>query len=184
MFVRFGKPAVLAGALALVGGVAVATPLVDREPGLWEITFSRESPMAAMMKEMQAALAQMPEAQRKQMEEMMQQSGASLAHPDVIRECVTPEMAKGEFQPPMDDPDMQCSDMKWKGGASEGTFSLVCTHEDGKWAIKGRVWDATARHYKSEMTMTGTVSGEPMNMTIGHEANWVSADCQGVAPRH
>jgi len=116
------------------------------------------------------------------MEQMMMQSGA-LAQPDVIRECVTADMAKGDFQPAIDDPDMECADVKWSGSGSEGRYSLTCTNAEGKWTVDGRIWDATPKSYKSEMTMTGIVDGETVNVQMAHDARWVSADCQGIAPR-
>lgn len=175
-------------AFALVGLVAMgpsaaATPLVEREPGLWEISLSQDSPMAAMLEGMQEALKGMPEAERKQMEQMMMQSGVTPAQPNVVRECVTADMAKGEFQPAMGDPDMQCSDVEWSGSGSEGSYALTCTDAEGQWSVKGRIRDATSKSYKSEMTMSGVVDGQTVDVKMAHDARWLGADCQGIAPR-
>ena len=166
-----------------IATVSLAQPAFpDREPGLWEITMKQGSPMAAMLEGMQEALAQMPEAQRKQMEEMMAQSGASLTQPNVIRQCLTAEAAKREFMPTVDDADMKCSDLDWRGSGAEGRYSMTCADADGEWKINGRIWDATPKSYKSEMTMDGVMENQPVSLEISQEARWVGADCQGIKP--
>lgn len=172
----------MAGGL-LAAGIACASPrMPEREPGLWELRMSQDA-LGDMLKSAQAAMKGMPEEQRKMLEEMMAGSGVMLGQPNIIRECVTPEMVKSEFEPVIDDPGMKCSGMKWSGSASEGSYTMTCTNADGTWDIEGRIWDATSRSYKSTMTMKGTVNGQPVSTTISHEARWVGADCQGVKPR-
>lgn len=163
--------------------VSAASSMPEREPGLWEITIKQDSAMAKMMAEAFEALKNLPPEQRKQMEAVMGNSGISIAQPNVIRECVTPEKAKAELRPAIDDPDMKCSKMDWKGSREGGTFSMTCTNPEGKWTVSGRVWDATPKSYKSTMTMKGKVNGEDFVNEISHEAKWVSADCTGVTTR-
>lgn len=178
-----GRSLVVLGSLTVAGASFAAPSFPEREPGLWELTLTQDSPLGEMLKSTQEAMKHMPEAERIKMEEIMKQSGVMSGQPNVVRECVTPEMAKRDFQPSMDDPEMKCSDMKWSGSRSDSTYTMTCTNEDGKWAIRGRIWDVTAKSYKSSMTMTGAVEGQPMNMEITHNAKWVSSDCGGTAPR-
>lgn len=179
----FARSLIVLASLSVTGTSFAAPSLPEREPGLWEMTLSQNSPLGDMLKSTQEAMKHMPEAERMKMEEIMKQSGMTSGQPNVIRECLTPEMAKREFQPSMDDPEMKCSDMKWSGSRSGGTYTMTCTNADGKWELRGRIWDATAKSYKSSMVMTGVVEGRAMNMEIAHEAKWVSSDCRGVAPR-
>lgn len=134
------------------------------------------------MQGMQDTLQQMPEAQRKQMEQMMAESGVNLAKPNSVRECITPEMAKRGFEPAMDDVDMTCSEVEWSGSKSESRYVMACSSPDGDWEVRGRIWDATSKSYNNEMTMVGNVEGQPVTMDMTHEARWLSADCGDVQP--
>lgn len=169
-------------ALLLLAQSAVAQPLVQREAGLWEIKTSQDSPQVAAMQGMQAALQNMPAAQRKQMEQVMQESGVSLTEPTVIKQCLTPEMAKRAFEPAIDDADMQCTNNLRTISATEASFSFTCNNADGQWQGKGRIWDATPRSYQSEMTMQGKVQGQPIKMSMRHQARWQGKDCKGLKP--
>lgn len=110
------------------------------------------------------------------------QSGTSFAQPDVLRQCLTAEAAQGEFMPMVDDSDMKCSDVDWRGSRTEGQYSMVCTNAEGEWKIDGRMWDVTPKSYKSETTMSGVVDEQPVSIEMSQEARWVDADCQGIKP--
>ncbi len=155
---------------------ASAQKLEKRLPGLWEIQLG-ESPLTAMLESMQKSLAKLPAAQRKQMEEMMKGSGASLSKPGVIQQCVTPEMAARDFEMHNDDPNMQCTTSYKPVSSSEGRFTYVCKQDGDNLKGEGRIWDASAKHYKSEMTMQGVSDGKPRTMTISQTAQWVGPDC-------
>lgn len=155
---------------------ASAQKLQKRLPGLWEIQLG-ESPLTAMMEAMQQSMAKLPAAQRKQMEEMMNSSGASLSKPGVIQQCVTAEMAERDFEMVNDDPNMQCTTSYKAVSSSEGNFTYNCQDDDGKLKGKGRIWDASSKHYKSEMTMQGLSDGTPRSMTISQTAQWMGPDC-------
>lgn len=152
---------------------ASAQKLEKRLPGLWEIQLG-ESPLAAMLQSLQK---NMPAAQRKQMEEMMKGSGTSLSKPDVIQQCVTPEMAARDFEIHNDDPDKQCTTTYKPVSRSEGRFTYECKEDGQNLKGEGRIWDASAKHYKSEMTMQGVSGGKPHSMTISQTAQWMGPDC-------
>lgn len=167
----------------LVSAAFADNPLPESEPGLWEITMSQNSAMDAVMQGMQETLQQMPEAQRKQMEQMMAESGVNLTQPNVVRECITPEMAKRGFEPVVEDVDMTCSDAEWSRSRNQSHYVMTCTGPDGEWTVRGRIWDATSKRYKSEMTLEGSAEGQPVSMDMTHEARWLGADCGAVQPR-
>ncbi|NYT61800.1 DUF3617 domain-containing protein [Alcaligenaceae bacterium] len=164
-------------------GVASAQLLENREPGLWEIKTNKGSPMAAMLEGVQDMLKSMPPAQRKQMEQMMQSKGVSVSEPTVVRQCLTPELIAREFQPYDNDPSMKCSNKVQKVSASEINFTFSCKNSSEKWNGDGRIWDATPKSYKSDMTMGGVVEGRPVKMSMSHEARWLGADCKGLKPQ-
>lgn len=164
-------------------GTASADVLLKRDPGLWEIRMNQGSPVAAMMQSMQGMLDAIPADQRKQMEAMMGKSGVSISQPDVIKQCLTPEMVQRDFEPYVDDdPDTVCKTTNKKLSKNSAEFTYTCTGPDGDFKGKGRIWDASPKSYKSEMLMEGMVEGRPVKMDMGHEGRWVSADCQGIKP--
>ncbi len=168
---------------ALSVGTASADVWLKREPGLWEIKMNQGSPMAAMMQSLPGLLDSIPAEQRKQMEAMMGKSGLSVAKPNVIKQCLTPEMAARDFEPYIDeDPDTECKTSSKKLSKNSAEFSYTCNTPDGVLNGKGRIWDATSKAYKSEMIMEGTIEGQPVKMDMGHEGRWVSSDCQGIEP--
>lgn len=169
--------------VALSIGTANADVWLKRDPGLWEMRMNQGSPLAAMMQGMQGMLDSIPADQRKQMEAMMGKSGMSAAQPNVIKQCLTPEMAARDFEPYVDDdPDTKCKTTSKKLSKDSAEFTYTCTGPDGDWKGKGRIWDATSKGYKSEMLMEGKIEGKSVKMDMGHEGRWISADCQGVKP--
>lgn len=171
-----------AAALCLAAGPALSQTLVQREPGLWEIQVDKGSQVADAMKSMAKMLEQMPAAQRQQMEQMMKSSGLSSADPTVIKQCVTPEMAARGFVPYVDEPDMKCTTTTQNVSGTEGRFTFTCQSPQGTFKGNGRILDAAAKSYRSEMTAEGTVSGLPMKMNMSTQAHWLGKDCQGIKP--
>ncbi|MBV6273244.1 DUF3617 domain-containing protein [Alcaligenaceae bacterium CGII-47] len=169
-------------ALSLMAGAAASQTLTPREPGLWEIRIDKGSQMANAMKGMADMLQNIPAAQRKQMEQMMKDSGVSLSNPTVIKQCVTPEMAARGFEPQMDDADMKCTSKMKDVSKTESQFSFSCQGPEGKLEGEGRVLDATAKSYKTEMKMSGDIEGQPVSMDMAHEGRWLGKDCQGIKP--
>lgn len=181
------RPSILVHALAavtlcLATGGAMGQSLDKQEPGLWEIRMSQGSPVAALMQGMQAALSNMPAAQREQIEQMMQGSGVSLSEPTVVRQCLTRETAARGFEPYAHDTEMKCRTTSRKISGDKGQFSFSCQNGDDKWKGQGRIWDATSKSYKSEMKMEGTVQGQSIKMDMAHDARWLGEDCQGIKP--
>lgn len=168
--------------LCLAAGPALAQTLAQREPGLWEIQVDKGSQVADAMKGMAKMLEQMPAGQRQQMEQMMKNSGLSSADPTVIKQCVTPEMAARGFVPYVDEPEMKCTTTTQNMSGTEGQFTFTCQSPRGTFKGNGRILDATAKSYRSEMTVEGAVSGLPMKMNVSTQAHWLGKDCQGIKP--
>lgn len=170
----------LSASLAPAAVSLAQTPLADREPGLWELRLVEGSRLASMALGMEQALKNLPESQRKQMQQML--GGAGVALPTVIRQCLTPEMARRDIKPQLAEHDIQCSELQWKEAAGTGQFSFVCTNPQGEWSGNGRIWDATPKHFMSEASVKGTYKGQPVEFDMKHEAKWLGSDCKGVKP--
>lgn len=172
----------IAAALCLHTGLATAQTLQKRTPGLWELRMDKGSAVASVMESMAGVINSLPPAQRKQMEEMLKKSGASVAQPDVIKQCLTPEMAEREFEPYTDDPNMKCTTTTKVLSSSAAHITYSCTSPEGKLEGEGDLFDLTAKSYKATMKMDGSMGGMPMKMNISHEGKWLGSDCQGVKP--
>lgn len=167
---------------------AQAQTPTKRKPGLWEVQQTHQSGQVGgqqmpSMAEMQAMMAQMPPAQRAQMEKMMRQQGIGLTDkPNVTRYCLSKEMAERDptAQPP--DPNMKCEHRFTPVSSSEARFSFTCTGPQGTAKGEGRGWDITPEGYKTSMTMQGTSNGQPMTMKMEQTAKWLGSDCKGIKP--
>ncbi|PPE69994.1 DUF3617 domain-containing protein [Caldimonas thermodepolymerans] len=173
--------------LACACAAVQAQDLVKRKPGLWEVQ-TRQSGEAAGQKlpsqaEMQAMLARLPAAQRAQMEKMMREQGVGLTdRPDVMRYCLSPEMAARDITAQPSDPNMKCEHKLTPVSATEVKFSFTCTSPHGNSRGDGRAWDITPEAYRTSMTMQGTMNGQPMSMKMDQTAKWLGSDCRGIKP--
>lgn len=175
--------ALLAAALAAASLPAAAQTLTARKPGLWEIkTTHQGGPMAEAQKQMEAAMASMPPAQRKQMEEMMRKQGVGMTgQPGAMRLCVSPAAAaRQDFTRP--DPKADCQHKVTPVSGSEAKFSFTCKGAGGPSSGEGRVWGLTAEGYQSQMKMQSMHEGKPVTMDMQQTARWLGSDCQGIKP--
>lgn len=176
-------------ALALCA-VAIAQPQapIKRKPGLWEVQLTHQSGQVAGQQmpspeQMEAMRAQMPRAQRAELDRMMRERGMGLTDKaGVVRHCLSAEAAeRGPMvQPP--DAGMKCEHQMTPVSASEARFSFSCTGPQGQMQGEGRAWDLTPERYRTSMTMHGTMNGQPMTMSIAQAGRWLGSDCQGIKP--
>lgn len=156
------------------------TPLANREPGLWELRLVDGSSLASIALGVQRAFRNLPEAQRRQMEQLIGSSGLEL--PTVVRQCLTPELARRDLRTVLADHHIECSELDWQEAGGSGRFSFVCTNPDGDWTGQGRITDATRRSFNSEATVQGKYRGQPVSLDMKHEARWLGAECGDVKP--
>ncbi len=152
------------------------TPLAERAPGLWEIRLVDGSSLASIALGVQQALKNLPEGQRRQMEQLMGGGGVKL--PTVIRQCLTPEMARGDIKSQLAQHDISCSELDWQESGGSGRFSFVCSNSQGDWTGQGRIWDATPKHFMSEANVQGKYKGQPVTLDMKHEGRWLGSDCK------
>jgi hypothetical protein len=182
------RPLTLCIAVAALCAGAQAQTLTKRKPGLWEVQQTQQSGQVAGQKmpsqaEMQAMMAQMPPAQRAQMEKIMREQGVGLTDkPNVMRHCLSKEMAERDPTAQAPDPNMKCEHQVVPVSSSEAKFAFTCTGPQGGVKGEGRGWDITPEGYKTSMAMQGTVNGQPMSMKMEQTAKWLGADCKGIKP--
>lgn len=179
-----------AACLLLASGAPLqAQTLSKRKPGLWEITQTQQGAQVdgeqmPSSEEIAQMMAQMPAAQRQQMEKMMRERGGGLSasRPNTIRYCLTPEMAARDTfaQPP--DPGMKCKHDVKAVSSSEARFTFTCSGPNGSFKGEGRSTGMSPEGYKTSISMQGTMEGTPMSMRTEQTGRWLGSDCQGLKP--
>jgi hypothetical protein len=164
---------------------ATSAQAQTQKPGLWEHTTGLKSvsgEMAKAMDEMRQQLAAMPPAERKMMEQMMAQQGASLSsdgHTTRMRYCLTPEEAAKADIPSHDD---DCTHTITQRTANSMKVRFVCKDEskaegDGSFTFSGN------GSYSGDFKVRMLVDGKPASMDMTQSGRWVSSDCGNLRPR-
>lgn len=173
--------ALLFGAFAF----SAAAQAQSIKPGLWEMNqkVGGSAQMDQSMAQMQQQMANMPPAQRKQMEDMLAKQGMSMPTPGagggmVMKVCITPEMAAKQDMPMQNEGD--CTSTVTSRSASALKMSFVCKNPpstgEGTYTFSGD----TA--YTMKMVMNTTHKGKPQTVTMDGQGKWVAAACGAVKP--
>lgn len=168
-------------ALTLVAASADAQTM---KPGLWEVTtkMSGSPEMDKAMAQMQAQLAAMPPAQRKQMEDMMGKQGVGLSGASGggmgARICITKEMAERNQMP------MQqrgnCTTTTSDKTTSSMKMKFTCTNPPSSGDSQFTFSGDTA--YTMKMNVSSSAQGAAKTTTIDSSGKWAGADCGAVKP--
>jgi len=173
-------PLRLAGAAAALSVTAVLvaqTPVLDVKLGLWETTTKiNMGNMPNMPKLSDADLAQLPPAQRAQIESVMKSmSGA----PVTVKSCMTREkFEKNSFM--QERPNQNCKQTITNNTARSMDSTVVCTGAQPMTA-QMHIDAVSSTEYKGIMKAkaTGGRGGE-MDLTIDMSGKWLGADCGDV----
>lgn len=146
------------------------TPL-DIKPGLWEYKTDTDAMMDAM-------LANVPEAQREMVKQMMKSKGGAAMAGQLnkpIYQCHTAEMIKdpeGVFEAQKkQNPDMAKCDFKMlSSGKTKANFKLKCTE-------KGDITVTVKTQGKTKQIIETKMDYPQPNTKIKSTATWVSSDC-------
>lgn len=159
--------AVTAAATFLVSP-AQAQPL--GKPGLWEATASNPELDQARTR-MAQQMANMPPAQRAQVQAMMNNMGVGITPAGATRVCVSPEMAKNPVAAAMP----EGCEGKSRASGRRVSFEYACA--DGS---KGR----GEFDYPDDLSYSGWTEGTAKGrmMRIEHAGRWLSADCGDLKP--
>ncbi len=140
--------------------------------GLWENKISSPE-LDAARAQMDAEMANMPAAQRAQMEKMMAGNGAMMSKGGASKVCITPEMAKAD--PSAGSTPEGCKqNLSWSGNTAKMEFSC----KDGAQG-KGEFIYSSDKAYSGWIESQGK-SAKPSRMTIS--AKWLAADCGALKP--
>ena len=155
------------------------------KPGLWEwqsTMKSQSGEMEAAMAEMQKHMASMPPEQRRQMEQMMAQSGVQMGAgkggAQVMRICITPEeAAKMDMQT---DPDCKQEIVQRGGNTMKIRFSCggeMPSSGEGTFTFRGDTG------FSGKFSMQIRADGKTDRMDMMQEGKWLSANCGNLKPR-
>lgn len=169
-------------AALLLAGATVCLPAAAQsvKPGLWEISMrmthgdkATQDAMAQMKKQM----ANMPAAQRKQMEAMFAQQGMALGSEGGMRvkSCVTPEQA-AKFEVPTQEGD--CTTTPAARSGNTMSFSYQCTDPVAKG--QGSVTFVSPTAYTMQSETMVMADGKSQKTSMEAEGRWLKADCTGA----
>jgi hypothetical protein len=168
--------------VACAGAVSAQAQSVTK-PGLWEASSTMSSPtnpqMTKQMEEVQKAMANMPPAQRKQMEEMMAKQGFSMSAGSggatVMKMCVSNEMAS---RPPVEQRQGCTYNFNQRGNVHN--FNYKCTNppSDGEGEIVFNGSDA----YNGKMRLNSLRNGKKETIDIVTNGKFLGANCGNIKP--
>lgn len=166
------------------GGVLAqsAGPGPKIEAGLWEITIalkSQSGKVEAAMKQAQAYIANMPPAQRKQVEDMMAAQGMRLGDRNsTVKACISKEDAeRGEIPQQAGD----CTQQVLDRNSTSMRVKFSCNTSppaNGEATVK---FDSPTA-YSSTGIVDTVVMGAPEKVNVDQTGRWLGADCGSVKP--
>jgi hypothetical protein len=180
------KRLIVAASLAVLAGSPYAQTM-GMKAGLWEMRTLKQvmdgkdmqAQMSAAQAQMQQALADMPPAQRKQMEATMARQGAAMSGGGAHRICISPEMAARDK--PLVDPDGKCEPAKVSRSGNKSSFEFSCKSDRGSMVGKGDS-TVTGDSVSTRMDMTTSDATGKHTMQTESQMKYLGADCGGVKP--
>jgi hypothetical protein len=173
-------PRLIAPLLLVCTGLVVAQEKIN--PGLWEHSFTMKSQsgqMEAAQKQMQAQMAALPPAQRKQMEEMMAQSGVAMGPKgNTLKVCISKEDAEQDRLPQSDD---RCQQQSLQRSGNTVRFKFKCSGEPPT-SGEGEFTITSPKAYSGKSTVNTVVMGKAERMELSTTGTWLSADCGKLKP--
>ena len=168
--------------LALTTATCLPAMSQSIRPGLWSIEnkVGGNPEMEKAMAQMQAQLAAMPPAQRKQMEAMMGKSGVSMASTGAmaVKVCLTAEMVERQQMPTQTQGD--CTSKIDSRTGNTLKISFTCTNPVS--SGQGIYTFESDKAYTMKMAIKSQEGGQTRNMTMDAKGQWLSADCGSVKP--
>ena len=183
----FASAAVLALSAGALAPASAQQPMPKMRPGLWEHSVSMKSQsgqMEAALAEAQKAMAAMPPAQRKQMEQMMAAQGMGMGsgpRGHSIKVCITPEQAA------MDEIPQQggCTQKVQRVDANTMKVGFHCKGGQGELPTSGEgtVQFQGPEAYTGQFRIKTTgANGKPEQIDMKQSGKWLSSDCGGIKP--
>lgn len=168
--------------LALVATASLPALAQNIRPGLWSIQnkVGGNPEMDKAMAQMQAQLAAMPPAQRKQMEAMMGQSGVGMAASGAmtVKVCMTADMVARQQMPTQTQGD--CTSQIDSRSGNTLKLSFTCSNPVS--SGQGTYTFESDKAYSMKMAIKSKEGGQTRNMTMDGKGQWLSDDCGNVKP--
>jgi hypothetical protein len=163
-------------ALLIAGAVALpllAAEALSAKTGLWETTTVTSSSGMSIPAD---ALAQMPPAQRAQMEQMFKQMGVGGPTTSKTRSCVTAkDLQEGAFrQQPEAGSDCKYTSVSSTSKRQEWTFQ--CKGNGGTASGRMQVEAVDSTHVRGTME----IKSPQMSMNMKFDSAWLGASCAGA----
>lgn len=168
-------------ATAGAGSAALAQPI---KPGLWEIRSTVQQGAGGKaqtdaMAQMRAQMAQLPPAQRKQMEAMLAQQGMSVDDSGLrMKTCLTPDMVARFEAPPPQQGDCKTTMAPRSGNTQRFTFQCSQPPSRGD----GVVTFTSPEAYSVRTQVTAGTGAQTQATTMDASGRWLGADCGSVKP--
>lgn len=181
------KTALALTVAALLPGAAFLShaQVQKMRPGLWEHSVTMKSQsgqMEAAMAQAQKSLAELPPAQRRQMEEMLAQQGVGLGgKPTTVKVCVTPEQADLDRLPPVQD---GCTHKVQRTSPTTFSMAFSCPAAQGQPASSGSgtMTMGSPTAYTGRYKLQTQTDGKPEQVDMEQAGRWLSADCGAIKP--
>lgn len=172
--------------LASLATLALAAPAGAQtmKPGLWEATnqLGSSPEMDPAMTQMQQQMANMPPAQRKQMEEMMTKQGMRMSGAAkggmVMKMCITQEMADNKQLPIQQQGTCTTTTSDKSSNGMKMTFSCTNPPSSGE----GQLTFTGDTAYTMAMKINSSGQGAPKTTTFNTSAKWLNSDCGAIKP--
>ncbi|MDO6746209.1 DUF3617 domain-containing protein [Gilvimarinus sp. 1_MG-2023] len=154
------------------------TPTI--KPGLWQnsIDFSTESgELEKQMEQVRQQLAQLPEAQKQMMANMLKSQGLDFdLDSQTFKTCLSPERAaEGQFTV-SEKNDCQTDEVSKVDGKTVLNFSCDGEKNNGS----GSVTFHSDEHYAGQSQSTTEINGKLEQITVEHSGKWLGTDCGNI----
>ena len=152
-------------------------------PGLWEnsVTLKSQSgQLEAALAQAQQALANMPPAQRKQMEQMMAAQGMHIRsgpQGTTVQVCITPEQAALEQIPQQ----KGCTQKVQRVDANTLQVAFQCKGQPPT-SGEGTVHFQGPTAYNGNFKIKTVQNGKPEQIDMAQSGKWLSDDCGAIKP--
>ena len=166
---------------------APASAQEKMRPGLWEHSVkmkTQSGQMEAALAQAQQAMANMPPAQRKQMEQMMAAQGLGISSgpqgQTTLKVCITPEQAAVDQIPQQEG----CTQKMQRLDASTMKVTFSCKGEPGEAPTSG---EGTVKFdgptaYTGNFKIKTSQGGKPEQIDMAQTGRWLSNDCGAIKP--
>jgi hypothetical protein len=192
-----GRATLTAGAAsAAIGTLGLLTVLLSAthaaglglKPGLWDVRLVRQvvdgrdvsRQLTESIAKAQAALANLPPAQRAQVQAMLNQAGVHAGSNASFRICLSPAMAASDM--PVMDKDGSCHPQMLSRNGSHTSFRIDCTTNGTH--VQGQGEAVSSGDVITSQSDITTRAADGSTHTLHNETRmqYVGADCGGLQP--